>query len=212
VLEATAALATISVLLVEPVAVIREALHSFLQTQPDFDVVAVSNTEAAVPLLVVGVVLVLSIDCATDETWRFIGDVRDRAAGVATILLSTDVRLDALRRALSEGVRGFIHKQADPAAFIMGIREVAAGETVVVGPGRLADAGAHAVRTLTRREVSILQLVGEDFTSQQIASRMGVSIRTVHAHLQNAYRKLDVNSRMAAVAEATRRGEIAARS
>jgi DNA-binding CsgD family transcriptional regulator len=73
--------------------------------------------------------------------------------------------------------------------------EVALGETVVVGPGRLADVGAPAVRTLTRREVSVLQLVGEDLTSQQIASRMGVSIRTVHAHLQNAYRKLGVGSR-----------------
>jgi DNA-binding NarL/FixJ family response regulator len=212
VLEATGALAAINVLLVEPVAVIREALHSFLQTQADFDVVAVPNTEAAFPLLVVGVVLVLSIDCATEETWRFIRDVRDRTNGVTTILLSTDVRLDALRRALSEGVHGFIHKRADPAAFLMGIREVALGGTVVVGPGGLAEAGAHAVRTLTRRELSILQLVGQDCTSQQIASRMGVSVRTIHAHLQNAYRKLGVSSRMAAVAEATRRGEIAAGS
>ena len=201
-------LSTIDVIVVEPIAVLREALHALLQTQSDFDVIALPTPEAALPLLVAGVVLVLSIDRATEATWRFIDDARYRTSGVTTVLLSMDARPDALWRALSGGVHGFIDKRSEPATLLLAIREVAVGRTVVVGPGGLAQVGVHAVSTLTGREVSVLELVGRDLTSQQIASRMGLSIRTIHAHLQNAYRKLGVGSRMAAVAEATRRGEI----
>jgi DNA-binding CsgD family transcriptional regulator len=44
-----------------------------------------------------------------------------------------------------------------------------------------------------------MSLVAEDQTAQQIASALGVSVRTVHAHLQHAYRKLGVHGRLSAV-------------
>jgi DNA-binding NarL/FixJ family response regulator len=51
---------------------------------------------------------------------------------------------------------------------------------------------------LTAREVEVLELVAEGLTDAQIADRLVVSLRTVHAHLRSIYRKLDVRSRSAA--------------
>jgi ATP/maltotriose-dependent transcriptional regulator MalT len=51
---------------------------------------------------------------------------------------------------------------------------------------------------LTAREVEVLALVSEGLTDAQVAERLVVSIRTVHAHLRSIYRKLDVRTRSAA--------------
>jgi len=51
---------------------------------------------------------------------------------------------------------------------------------------------------LTAREVEILQLVANGLTNRQLADQLGVSIRTVDAHLRSVYAKLNVKSRSAA--------------
>ena len=51
---------------------------------------------------------------------------------------------------------------------------------------------------LTAREVEVLALVAEGLTDAEVAERLVVSIRTVHAHLRSIYRKLDVRTRSAA--------------
>jgi predicted ATPase/DNA-binding CsgD family transcriptional regulator len=67
---------------------------------------------------------------------------------------------------------------------------------------RLAErVAAVAARddVLSAREREILGLVAERLSNQEIADRLVVSIRTVHAHLRSIYRKLGVNSRTDAV-------------
>jgi LuxR family maltose regulon positive regulatory protein len=61
---------------------------------------------------------------------------------------------------------------------------------------------------LSRRELEVLRLVAEGLNNQSIANRLFVSDHTVHRHLANILNKLDVSSRAAAVAQASRRGLI----
>ncbi len=58
--------------------------------------------------------------------------------------------------------------------------------------------------SLTSREVEILELLEETETASQIAHRLTLSVRTVESHLANAYRKLGVHNRSAAIAEFAR--------
>ena len=51
---------------------------------------------------------------------------------------------------------------------------------------------------LTLREVEILGLVAAGMTNRQTAERLGLSIRTVDAHLRSIYAKLGIKSRSAA--------------
>ena len=57
------------------------------------------------------------------------------------------------------------------------------------------DRAAH----LTRREREILALVAEGLTNAEIGARLWISAGTVRRHLENAYRKLEVHTRIAAV-------------
>jgi len=54
------------------------------------------------------------------------------------------------------------------------------------------------INGLTTREVEILRLVTSGLTNRQLAERLGVSTRTVDAHLRSIYAKLGIKSRSAA--------------
>jgi DNA-binding NarL/FixJ family response regulator len=64
---------------------------------------------------------------------------------------------------------------------------------------RRARQGARLAARLTRREREILDLMATGLSSRQMANRLGVSERTVEAHIRGLYRKLDVRTRVQAV-------------
>ena len=59
---------------------------------------------------------------------------------------------------------------------------------------------------LTKREVEILTLIIEGFSSKTVADRLYISKRTVDFHLDNVYEKLHVTNRMQAILFARRMG------
>jgi DNA-binding CsgD family transcriptional regulator len=67
-------------------------------------------------------------------------------------------------------------------------------------PAPAAEADAVANPLLTPRQARILQLVADGQSDRGIARILGISTRTVQAHLQHIYRTLDVTSRTEAVA------------
>jgi DNA-binding NarL/FixJ family response regulator len=75
---------------------------------------------------------------------------------------------------------------------------------------RILDACARDDRSahpeVTRREREVLCLLAEGLTNRQIAQRLVVSEHTVHRHVTNILRKLELPSRTAAAAHAVRSG------
>ena len=59
---------------------------------------------------------------------------------------------------------------------------------------------------VTRREREVLRLLADGLTNRQIAARLVVSEHTVHRHVTNILRKLELPSRTAAAAHAVRAG------
>jgi DNA-binding CsgD family transcriptional regulator len=53
---------------------------------------------------------------------------------------------------------------------------------------------------LTRRQAQALQLLASGMSEQEIAARLGISVRTAQKHLEHCYRRLGVNTRSAAAA------------
>ena len=71
---------------------------------------------------------------------------------------------------------------------------------------RILDGGRAPAAGLTSRECEVLVLVAEGLTNRQIAERLVLSEHTVHRHMTNLLRKLDLPSRTAAAAYAVRAG------
>ena len=80
---------------------------------------------------------------------------------------------------------------------------VSAGAAAVVGdvsPSAVAGIGESSgyPHGLTAREVDVLRLVAVGLSDAEVARRLFLSVRTVHAHLRSIYRKLGLRSRTAA--------------
>jgi LuxR family maltose regulon positive regulatory protein len=81
--------------------------------------------------------------------------------------------------------------------------EAKRAQRLLDGTTRSADA-TSTLQVLTPREREVLGLVAEGLTNRQIAERLMVSEHTVHRHVTNLLRKLDLPSRTAAAALAAR--------
>ena len=81
----------------------------------------------------------------------------------------------------------------------LGRKDAAAGQP------RMAASG-EAVTVLTPRERDVLKLVAHGMSNADIARRLVLSEHTVHRHLANILRKLDLSSRAAAAARGVRAG------
>ena len=90
-----------------------------------------------------------------------------------------------------------------PAAELLDLLRIHVGQAAAIallaqpGPAGSPDA---ANPLLTPRQTRILQLVADGQSDRGIARTLGISTRTVQAHLQHTYRALDVTSRTEAVA------------
>ena len=81
-----------------------------------------------------------------------------------------------------------------------------AGEiaAIRVSPARSPGARILYPAGLSEREVEVLRLVTFGMSNQEIADRLVISRRTVHAHVRSIFNKLDVSTRTAAAHEAAR--------
>ena len=85
------------------------------------------------------------------------------------------------------------------------LRETFLTRAAAIFPPSLSPDVSRPHDGLTGREIDVLRLVAEGLTDPQIASRLYLSPRTVHAHLRSIYTKLDVPSRAAAARVAVER-------
>ena len=82
------------------------------------------------------------------------------------------------------------------------LRDSGGGTRLAAASAAPPDAAAAAVDPLTRRELELLELLGQGLSNQQIADRVSLSVPTIKWHLYNLYAKLQVKSRAAALAKA----------
>lgn len=113
------------------------------------------------------------------------------------------------------GVDGFLEKTASVRYITDALVRVAAGERVFTRDqerAAIAELGRLARRAressglaphITPRELEILGHLSRGLTVRQVASRLGLSIRTVETHVAKLYRKLGASNRVQAIAKAT---------
>ncbi|HEX5403428.1 MAG TPA: response regulator transcription factor [Pseudonocardiaceae bacterium] len=113
--------------------------------------------------------------------------------------------------ALQAGAEGYLLKQSEPEVILAGIREVVRGGSpldpkaarVLLTNRRTPEPGVH----LTGREREVLKMVGDGHPNKTIARRLGISERTVKAHLTSVYQRLGVTDRTQAALWAQRQDD-----
>ena len=114
--------------------------------------------------------------------------------------------------ALDAGAVGYLLKDTEPEDLVEGVRAAARGESPLhpKAARQLLTArtsrGAAGVADLTPREREVLVLVRQGMANKQIARRLGISERTVKAHLTSTFQRIGVADRTQAALWAERNG------
>ncbi|XUM05066.1 LuxR C-terminal-related transcriptional regulator [Streptomyces venezuelae ATCC 10712] len=186
-------------------------MRAVLDTEPGFAVVAEAATaERAVELAAAGGVDVVLMDLqfgpgmhGSEATAAITA-----APGGPKVLVLTTYDTDAdILAAVEAGASGYLLKDAPPEELAAAVRTAAAGQSALAPAvaHRLMDRMRTPAEALTKRELEVLQLVGEGLSNQQISKALFLSQATVKSHLVHVFAKLGVDSRTAAVAAATAR-------
>jgi DNA-binding NarL/FixJ family response regulator len=131
---------------------------------------------------------------------------------VKVVVLTTFVERERVLDAVDAGAVGYLLKDADPDELVRSIRAAARGESPFsprAAQALLADRSERSSRgappaILTGREREVLRLVGGGFSNKEIGRELGISEKTVKAHLGAAFQRIGVRDRTQAALWAER--------
>ena len=138
------------------------------------------------------------------------------AALPRTRVLATGSSLDQndVIESIGLGAKGYIRETASAAEFASAIRTVNQGliwaprRLLAIVIDRIIDSFPGARSTdrvaLTSREKEVLQILVTGSSNKEIATPLGIEVRTVKAHVSHLMQKLGVTNRLAAAVEAVR--------
>ncbi len=198
----------IRVLLAEDQTMVRTALASLLNLEPDIEVVAqVSRGDEVAGAAVASApdVALLDIEMPGATGLDAADELRRALPGCRVLILTTFGRPGYLRRAMEGGAAGFLLKDTPAGELAAAIRRAVAGERVV-DPGLAAAALSQGESPLTPREHEVLLASREHATVADLASALYLSPGTVRNHLSSAMQKLDARNRAEAVRVAEEQG------
>lgn len=211
--------AALRVLLVDDHEIVRRGLRALLAERHDIEVVGEAGTmrsgvEQAERLRPDVVVMDLRLpDGSGVEGCR---EIRAAHPEIRVLILTSYADEDALFSAVMAGAAGYVLKDLDPVQLQEAIATVGHGGSLL-DPSmtthlldRLRHGSAHhpaddPFEQLTAQEERILELIAEGFTNRQIATRLGLSEKTIKNYVSQIYSKLNVERRSQAATIATER-------
>jgi DNA-binding NarL/FixJ family response regulator len=187
----------ITVLLVDDHALVRRGFRRMLEDDSSLEVVGeASNGDEAIRLAGDLSPRVIVMDCAMPGTTGLVATRRilERSPDIAILMLSMHSEETLVRQALDAGARGYILKDALDLDLAAAVKQVAAGERVldpkVARPDALKGERNHG---LTPRELEVLQLICDGYSSREIAAKLDVSANTVAVHRANIMNALGIH-------------------
>jgi DNA-binding NarL/FixJ family response regulator len=211
------------VLIVDDHAVVREGLRTFLALQDGIEVVgeasdgaeALERAEQLEPDVVLMDLVMPRLDGVAAMR-----QLRERSPQIRVIVLTSFLDDDRLMPAIQAGAAGYLLKDVEPAELARAVRTASAGQAMlnpVVAArlvGAIAEDRAPGVQPerLTRREQEVLEQIARGRSNKRIALDLGISEKTVKAHVGHLLAKLGVADRTQAALLAVREGLVGDRS
>ena len=196
---------------------VRQRLH---EHDPDLEVVGEAGSsqqaQEMVALLKPDVVL-MDISMGDENGIEATRAIKRHAPAVAVIILSVYDDVQYIEAAVEAGAAGYFLKTVQGPDLAAAVRSAHQGDTVLSPEvarkvfarllPRLRGANQPASwQRLSERESEVLASVARGAANKEIAKSMGLSVRTVEAHLRSIFAKLQVGSRTEAVVFAVKAG------
>lgn len=193
------------VVLVDDHEVLRAGTRQILETADDITVVAEADDGDSALRMVKELqpdVVLVDIRLPGDSGIEVARQVSSSSPDCKVVILSAYDDANYLHAALAAGVAGYLLKTMPRDELINAVRAAGLGTTVLDASmmSQLTQSPSHSSAgnegaSLTTRERQVIELVAEGLPNKAIASRLGISARTIEGHLNHVFAKLGVSSR-----------------
>jgi DNA-binding NarL/FixJ family response regulator len=196
-----------TVLIVDDHPLLRRGLRDVIGEDSPFRIVGeASDGEEALRLLVClkPEMVILDIDMPRQNGLETLRALRQLSLPVKVIILTMYKEEDMFNAAMDLGAKAYVLKENAANEIVAALEKVERGEAFV--SALMLEAGRRRservrglllskpqIESLTPAERRILKLIGEDFTSKEIADRLQLSVRTVDNHRQHICNKLKLH-------------------
>jgi DNA-binding NarL/FixJ family response regulator len=211
------------VLIVDDHALIREALHNVLkQLQRETVILEASNSRQVMRLVEEHPdlsLILLDVNLPDRDGFSVLGELRERYATIAIIVLSAVDDQDTVKRAFKLGALGFIPKTTERDVMLNAIQLVLSGGIYI--PSEILDreqttsprpANKLSIRELlsdlglTGRQIEVLALLMQGKSNKVIANTLNMGVPTVKNQITVVLKALKVTSRTEAVIKVGKMG------
>jgi len=199
----------IRVLLVDDHPIILDSLHLLFDLMEDIEVVGtLSDSRKVLDFLGETPIDVL----ITDLTMPYVDgiqlsfQVKARFPGLKILMLTVNDSPDRIQDAFKAGIAGYVMKKAGRAELEQAIRTIAGGQlhfsqevmkTLLFAGEEYGQ--TDRVKQLTKRELEIVRLIVQEYSSAEIAEKLFISLGTVETHRHNIFKKLHVKNSIGVV-------------
>ncbi len=212
-------MSTIRIVVADDHRILRQGLRSLIESEEGLEVVGeVGDGQAALECIVAvrPDVLILDISMPKMNGIVLLQQLRKQRGAPRVLVLTAHADTVYLRQMLAAGAAGFVVKRSAADVLIQAIRTVATGGAFLdpAVAGKVASGFVEQKKLrlsregdeLSEREQEILQEVARGYSNKEIASRLGISVKTVETHKTNVRDKLGLRSRAEMVRYAVQQG------
>jgi len=140
--------------------------------------------------------------------------IREKYPQIKTIMLTVFDDDENIFNSIQAGAMGYLLKDETPDTLLNGIKMVLDGGAsmspiiaaksleILRNPKRIANIDTNEDFSLTKREIEVLNQISQGLDYNQISENLFISPSTVRKHIENIYKKLQVNNKMKAVKKA----------
>jgi len=210
---------TSRVLLIDAHRLFREAVRLVVNACEGFEVVGEAANAAQAVQLVESLkpdVIVTDLPLPDRSGGRFIGEFLLRQPQAAILVLSTSSHEERVAVAMKAGAHGYLAKDSGRDELLIALRELAAGRRYIskscIARRRrsreTASDESTAALNLTERQIEVLRSIALGYRNQDIAERLGVSVKAVQKHRARLSNSLELRGTAALTLFAVRTGLI----
>lgn len=193
----------IKLLIVDDHQMVRLGLSSFMNIQPDIEVVGEAADGESGYLKAKNLKPdVILMDLVMDRldgigaTQKILAEMPEQKILILTSFLDDEKVFPAL----AAGAKGYILKTSQAAEIASAIRKVASGQDVLSGAvkekiNQKKHRKPELYDNLSKREMEVLKILAQGLSNQEIADQLFISLKTVKTHVSNIFNKLEVNDR-----------------
>ena len=205
----------ITVLVVDDHSMVRAGLQQLLATASDIEVVGSAENGAQAVELADSLnphVVLMDLQMPVMDGVEATAALREKCPDTSVVIVTSFSDRERIIGAVDAGAVGYLLKDASPDEILAGVRAAARGESPLHPRAARellsarSDAPSRVDVDLTAREREVLGLVRAGLSNKQIARRLGITERTVKAHLTSTFQRIGVADRTQAALWAERQG------